>query len=162
MTDAGAAWPADSAPMDVRAPATEISARFAPLRVGVHLLVAVSIGIVSPFTALAWPFAMAVGAMIGAADAKRQRGEPEYRGERFGRELLILIGILGMLFFGAIVGGIVAFAVVALTAFSERTAAHAAPTDRGVARIIVFIVPIAMWLIVFPLLGVNVDIRIGG
>ena len=148
--------------MQAAAPTSATRTSFAPLRVGVHLLVAVSIGIISPFTALAWPFAMAVGAMLGAADAKRQRGESEYRSERYGRELLVLVGILGMLFFGAIVGGIVAFAVVALAAFSERAAAHASPTDRGVARILVFMVPVAMWLIVFPLLGVNVDIRIGG
>ena len=29
------------------------------------------------------------------------------------------------------------------------------------ARILLFVVPIVMWLIVFPLLGLNVDIRIG-
>jgi hypothetical protein len=34
--------------------------------------------------------------------------------------------------------------------------------SRGVARILLFIVPIAMWLFVFPLLGMDVDIRIGG
>ena len=52
--------------------------------------------------------------------------------------------------------------IVALTSFSERAAAHASPTDRGVARILLFIVPVAMWLFVFPLIGMDVDIRIGG
>ena len=52
--------------------------------------------------------------------------------------------------------------VVVLAVFSERAAAFASPTDRGVARILLFIVPVAMWLFVFPLLGVDVDIRIGG
>ena len=161
MTDAARAPRADDIGMEAAASHPPMTAA-APLRIGVHLLVGVSVGLISPFTALAWPFAMAVGAMLGAADAKRMRGEPEYRGERWSRELLILLGVLGMLFFGAIIGGIVAIAVVALVAFSEKAAAHASVTDRGVARILVFIVPIAMWLIVFPLLGVNVDIRIGG
>ena len=40
--------------------------------------------------------------------------------------------------------------------------AYASPTDRGVARILLFIVPVIMWFIVFPLLGVNVNVRIGG
>jgi hypothetical protein len=160
MTDVAPVPRVEDVGMEAAVPRPAMTAA-APLRIGVHLLVAVSVGLISPFTALAWPFAMAVGAMLGAADAKRMRGEPEYRGERLGRELLILLGVLGMLFFGAIVGGIVAIAIVALVAFSEKAAAHASFTDRGVARILVFIVPIAMWLILFPLLGVNVDIRIG-
>lgn len=162
MTDGPTTRPADSAVMNALATATATATGVATLRLGVHLLVAGSIGIVSLFTALAWPFAIAVGAMVGAADAKRQRGEHEARSEQLGRELLIVLGVLGMLFFGAIVGGLIAFAVVALAAFSERAAAQYSRTDRGVARILVFVVPIAMWLFVFPLLGVNVDIRIGG
>jgi hypothetical protein len=67
-----------------------------------------------------------------------------------------------MLFFGAIIGGLIAIVVVALASFSERVAAEASPTDRGVARILLFFVPIVMWLVVFPLIGLNVDIRIGG
>lgn len=55
-----------------------------------------------------------------------------------------------------------AIVVVALTVLSERAAARASPTDRGVARILPFLVPLAMWLFVFPLLGVDGDIRIGG
>ena len=133
---------------------------FAPLRVWVHALVGVAIGLISPFTALAWPFAILVGMLTGSADARRQRGEGS--GDTFGRALAVAVGVLAMLFFGAIIGGVIAFGVVALASFSERTAAYASPTDRGVARILVFAVPIAMWLIVFPLLGVNVDVRIGG
>ncbi len=67
-----------------------------------------------------------------------------------------------MLFFGAIIGGLIAIVVVVLASFSEKAAAYASPTDRGVARILLFIVPIVMWFIVFPLLGFNVDVRIGG
>ena len=138
------------------------TAAFAPLRVGVHALVAASIGIVSPFTALAWPFALMVGMVLGSGDARRLRGEPRDFGGEALTSLVLMIGVLGMIFFGAIIGGLIAIPVVALTVFSERAAAHASPMDRGVARILLFIVPIAMWLIVFPLLGMDVDIRIGG
>ena len=78
------------------------------------------------------------------------------------RGIAIVFGVLGMLFFGVIIGGLVAIVVVVLASFSEKAAAYASPTDRGVARILLFIVPIIMWFIVFPLLGVNVNVRIGG
>lgn len=136
--------------------------RFASLRIGVHVLVAVAIGVVSPFTALAWPFALVLGMVFGAADARRMRGERDGSADAAARSLVALVAILGMLFLGAIIGGIIAILVVVLAAFSERAAAFASPTDRGVARIVLFLVPVVMWLVVFPLLGVNVDIRIGG
>jgi hypothetical protein len=100
--------------------------------------------------------------VFGAADARRMRGERDGSADVAARSLIALFGVLGMLFFGAIIGGIIAILVVVLAAFSERAAAFASPTDRGVARIVLFLVPVVMWLVVFPLLGVNVDIRIGG
>lgn len=130
----------------------------APLRLSVHLIVALAIAVVTPFTALAWPFAILTGMVIGSDTARRMRGEPT---ASFTSGLAVTGGVLGMLFFGAIVGGIIAFAVVALTSFSERAAAYASATDRGVARILLFLVPLLMWLVVFPLLGLNVDIRVG-
>ena len=134
----------------------------APLRIWVHLLIAFAIGIVSPFTGLAWPFAILVGMTMGSAEAHRLRGEPDARGDSFGRATLVAFGVVAMLFFGAIIGGIIAIGVVILAAFSERAAALASSTDRGVARILLFIVPILMWFVVFPLIGMDVDIRIGG
>lgn len=134
----------------------------APLRLGVHLLVAFAIGVASPFTGLAWPFAILVGMTLGSADARGMRGGTEGWGDSFTRATLVAVGILAMLFFGAIVGGLIGIAVVALASFSERAAAHASPTDRGVARILMSLVPIAMWFVLFPLLGLDVDIRIGG
>jgi hypothetical protein len=149
--------------VDMHAPtAFERANTYSPLRVAVHALVAVSIGIVSPFTGLAWPFALGVGMVLGSADARQLRGEARGLAGGSDRALLVALGILGMLFFGAIVGGLIAIVVVVLAVFSERAAAFASPTDRGVARILLFIVPLAMWLFVFPLLGVDVDIRIGG
>ena len=141
---------------------TPVTIAYAPLRWGVHLLVATSIGIVSPFTALAWPFAIVVGMAMGSASARRLRGQPDVAGDGLIRGLAIVFGVLGMLFFGVIIGGLVAIVVVILASFSEKAAAYASPTDRGVARILLFMVPIIMWFIVFPLLGVNVNVRIGG
>lgn len=134
---------------------------FAPLRYGVHALIAVAIAVVSPFTALAWPFAIGVGIVLGSGQARRERGEPGGRGDDLATGIIVAIGVLAMLFFGAFIGGIVAILVVVLAAFSERAAAHASPIDRGVARIVLFLVPAVAWLIVFPLLGFNVDIRFG-
>jgi hypothetical protein len=135
---------------------------FAPLRLGLHLPAGVAIGIISPFTVLAWPFALAVGAALGGADARQLRGEPRNLSGGSLNALALTGGVLGMVIFGAIIGGLIAIAVVALASFSERAAAFASPTDRGVARILVFIVPIAMWMFLFPLLGMDVNIRIGG
>lgn len=132
---------------------------FAPLRLSVHLLVGLTIAIVSPFTAFAWPFALLTGFVLGSDDARRLRGEP--RSSSATSVLAVTGGVLAMLFFGAIIGGLIAFIVVALTTFSERAAAFASPTDRGVARILLFLVPVLMWLVVFPLLGVNINVRIG-
>ena len=134
---------------------------FAPLRYGVHVLIAVAIAVVSPFTALAWPFAIGVGMVLGSGQARRERGEAAGRGDDVATAFIAAIGVIAMLFFGAIIGGIVAILVVVLATFSERAAAHAWPIDRGVARILVFLVPAVVWLVVFPLLGFNVDIRFG-
>ena len=134
---------------------------YAPLRVGVHALVGFSIGVISPFTALAWPFALGVGMTLGSADARRMRGEPDGWADALGIGLIAAFGVIGMLIFGAFIGGLIAITVVALTTFSEKAAAHASPTDRGLARILLFIVPVVMWLFVFPLIGLDVDLRIG-
>jgi hypothetical protein len=134
---------------------------YSPLRVWVHALVAFSIGVISPFTALAWPFALGVGMTLGSADARRMRGQPDGWADALGVGLIAAFGVIGMLIFGAFIGGLIAIAVVALAMFSEKAAAHASPTDRGVARILLLIVPVVMWLFVFPLLGMDVDVRIG-
>lgn len=134
----------------------------APLRLAVHGLVAALIGIISPFTALAWPFALLVGMVLGSTDAARMRGERIGLDTTLAAAFIGAIGVLGMLVFGAIIGGLIAIPVAVLAAFSEKAAAHASPIDRGVARIILVLVPLVLWLFVFPLLGMDVDIRVGG
>lgn len=135
---------------------------FASLRIGVHLLIALAIAVVSPLTALAWPFAIGVGMLLGSSQASRLRDEPSSLGDDVATGVLAAIGVLAMLFFGALIGGIIAILVVVLASFSERAAALASPVDRGVARIVLFLVPAVAWLVVLPLLGFNVDIRLGG
>jgi hypothetical protein len=131
-----------------------------PLRVATHVIVGIAIGLVAPFTLLAWPFALVVGIVVGKADAARLRGERHVVGDAASLFLAVAGGVLAMLFFGAVIGGLVAFVVVALAAFSERAAAFADATDQGVARILLFVVPVLMW-VMFIGLGLDVDIRIG-
>ena len=160
LADAGGRHIGQRALMTAPTLVTSPPRAFAPLRLGVHLLVAVAIGLISPFTGLAWPFALLVGMLLGSS-ARGTRGGRESFGDTLATGILAGIGVVAMLIFGAIIGGLIAIAVVALASFSERAAAYVSPTDRGVARLLLFGVPVLMWLVVFPLLGVNVDIRIG-
>ena len=132
----------------------------ASLKYTAHIIVGVAIALIAPFTALAWPFALLVGIVIGKGEAANMRGEPSRAGDGFVRGLAVTGGVLAMLFFGAILGGLIAFVVVALASFSERAAAYASPTDRGIARILLFVVPALTWITLLAL-GMNVDIRIG-
>ena len=70
---------------------------------------------------------------MGSANARRLRGQSDVAGDGLMRGLAIVFGVLGMLFFGVIIGGLVAIVVVILASFSEKAAAYASPTDRGVA-----------------------------
>jgi len=137
------------------------AAAYAPLRIWVHALIGVAVGLISPFTGLAWPFALMLGMTFGASSARRERGERSDFALMLLTAFAMAFGILGMLVFGAIIGGLIAIPIVFLAAFSESAAAHASSIDRGVARILVFIIPIAMWFIVFPLIGMNVNLQVG-
>jgi ABC-type phosphate/phosphonate transport system permease subunit len=161
MPDVGRATAAQSGAMNTpTAPMTSIQSS-ARLRIWVHLLIATTAGIVSPFTGFAWPFALLVGMILGADGARRMRGERTPLGDTVAIAFVAALGILGMLFFGAIIGGLIAIPIAILASFNEKVAAETSSIDRGVARILLFVVPIVMWLVVFPLLGLNVDISIG-
>jgi hypothetical protein len=150
------AAPPDLSPTVTGRPAAE------PLKLVTHIVASTAIGLVAPFTVLAWPFAVLVGMVIGKADAARLRGEPRSIGSAIIQVLAVTGGVLSMLFFGALLGGLLGFVVVALAASSERAAALASPTDRIVARILVFVVPTLMWLALGYALGLSIDIRVGG
>jgi hypothetical protein len=63
-----------------------------------------------------------------------------------------------MLIAGAIVGGIVAFLVAALAVLSERIAADFSPTDRNLARILLFVGGALGWMVLGVTLGFQLDV----
>lgn len=148
-----------AAPPDIGT-TTTVPATTEPLKIANHIVIGIAIGLFAPFTVLAWPFAILVGIVIGKADAARLRGESRGAGSAIVQVLAVTGGVLAMLFLGAILGGLLAFIIVALAAFSERAAAHASATDQGVARIVLFVVPILMWIGLIAL-GFSIDIRVG-
>jgi hypothetical protein len=48
-----------------------------------HLVVALGIGLLAPFTLWAWPFAIATGIVIGTADVEKAHGRNTSRSTRF-------------------------------------------------------------------------------
>src|SRR5262245_29073035 len=54
---------------DMTQPVSAPASAFAPLRIWVHALVGVAIGLISPFTGLAWPFAILLGMAFGSSSA---------------------------------------------------------------------------------------------
>lgn len=141
---------------------TTVESRPAAIRLAYHAILGVAAGFVSVFTALAWPFAIAVGIVIGKADVDQRRGVSVPGSLRTIRILGVTGGVLAMFVFGAFLGGIIAFFVAAIAAQSEKLAGAAPDADRGVARILFAIAAIATWLLLLFVLRVNIDIRIGG
>lgn len=132
-----------------------------PLKWSTHLVVAAAIALIAPFTGLAWPFAILTGFVIGADRADRERGRKVSGGTTLVRVLAVTGGVLAMLFFGAVIGGLIAFLVAALAAFSEQAAGSASPTDRTVARLLVFFGATIGYLLLGIVLGLRVDVRFG-
>ena len=128
-----------------------------PLQLGRNLIVATAIGVLAPFTLLAWPFAIATGIVIGTADVEKTLGLTASPTTRFIRLAAVTGGVLAMLIAGAIVGGLVAFLVAALAVFSERIAADASPTDRNLARILLFVGGALGWMVLGVTLGFQLD-----
>jgi hypothetical protein len=50
-----------------------------------HLVVALAIGLLTPLTQWAWPFAIATGIVIGTADVEKAHGRNTSRSTRFVR-----------------------------------------------------------------------------
>jgi hypothetical protein len=129
-----------------------------PPQFGRNLIVAVAIGVLAPFTLLAWPFAIATGIVIGTDDVAKTRGLTVSPSTRFIRLAAVTGGVLAMLIAGALVGGIVAFLVAALAVLSERIAADASPTDRNLARILLFVGGALGWIVLGVTLGFHLDV----
>jgi hypothetical protein len=132
-----------------------------PLQFGRHLIVAGAIGVLAPFTGLAWPFAIATGIVIGTADVEKLHNRTAPLSTRGVRLAAVTGGVLAMLIAGAIVGGIVAFFVAALAEFSERISADASPTDQVLARILLFIGGAVGWVVLGFVLGLHIAIHFG-
>ena len=118
-----------------------------PVQIGRHAIIAVAIALVAPFTGIAWPFALATGIVIGSAEVDRAHGVSASFATRVIRLAAVTGGVLAMLFAGVVVGGLIAFLIVALASFSERLAADASATDRTLARIVMFIAGGIGWIV---------------
>ena len=126
-----------------------------------HAIIGAAIGLVALFTLWAWPVAILTGMVIGRDQAERARGQKPRAATTIVRILAVTGGVLAMLFFGALFGGLIAFVIVALAAFSERLAAGASPTDQTIARILVLVVAIVVWLVLALVLNLKVSLNIG-
>jgi hypothetical protein len=133
---------------------------FERINPGYHAAIGVAIGLISLFTVFAWPFAILTGMVIGQADVERRQGRPPRA--RVLRILAVTGGVLAMLFFGAFLGGLIAFFVMALAASSERIAGSLSPTDRTTARIVMFAAAIGTWIVLALVFHFNVHLSIGG
>jgi hypothetical protein len=131
-----------------------------PPQLGRNLIVAIAVGVLAPFTLWAWPFAIATGIVIGTAEVAKTLGLSASPSTRFIRLAAVTGGVLAMLIAGAIVGGIVAFLVAALAVLSERINADASPTDRNLARILLFVGGALGWMVLGVTLGFQLDVRL--
>ncbi len=123
---------------------------------------AAAVILVAPFTGLAWPFAILTGMVIGKSEVDRRLGIRPSTTARAVQILAVTGGVLAMMLFGAIIGGLIAFLIVALAAYSERLAADASPSDRTLARILLAVAAVAGYVVLAVVLGLRVDLRIGG
>jgi hypothetical protein len=141
------------------APVSAAPAAPEKLNLAYHVIIGVAAGIVAPFTLWAWIPALLTGMVIGGADVDRINGRPQ-RGGVF-RVLAVTGGVLAMLFLGAIVFGLLSFAIVALAAFNDRVAARTTPIDQGIARILLFVMTVVIWFLVFVVLKLDIKLNIG-
>jgi hypothetical protein len=130
------------------------------INLGYHAGIGVAIGLVSLFTVFAWPFAILTGMVIGQAEVERKQGRPPRA--RVLRILAVTGGVLATLFFGAFIGGLIAFFIMALAASSERIAGNLSASDRTNARIVVFVVAAGTWILLARVLNFNVHLSFGG
>ena len=132
-----------------------------PLQIGRHVIVAAAIAFVAPFTGFAWPFALATGIVIGSGQVEQANGGSASVATRLIRLAAVTGGVLAMLFAGAVIGGLIAFLIVALTAFSERLSADASVPGRSLARIVLFIGAGIGWIVFGSLLNIHLVLRFG-
>lgn len=150
--------------MNETGPPAAPSVQRAPERLNVasHLVIGVAMGLIAPFTGLAWIPAILTGMVIGRAGVEQRQGIRSSRTTQVLRVLAVTGGVVAMLILGVILGGLIAFLVAALAAFSERVAEGTTATDQTIARILIIVVTVAVWVLLVFVLKLNVNIRLGG
>lgn len=125
-------------------------------------IIGVAIGLVAPFTGLAWPVAILIGLILGLAAVERANGIQQRGAVHLLRALALVAGTIVMFIVGAIIGAIIALLIVGLAAFSERVSANAGPTDRVIGRILITIITVVVWFVILNVVKLNTNITIGG
>jgi hypothetical protein len=125
-----------------------------------HLIIGFVIALIAPFTGLAWPFAILLGIVIGRDDVERRQGIKRSGASTILGILAVTGGVLATIFFGAIIGGVIALPIIVLAAFSERAAAEGTPVDRVMARLVLFLMPVLGYIVLIAI-GANINIRVG-
>ena len=151
---AGAVGPGAAPATGGLPPATE------KLNVAYHVIIGVAIGVVALITAFAWPFAILTGMVIGKFNSNRRLGRAQ--GSSAVQLLAVTGGVLAMLFFGALIGGLFAFMIVALAAYSERVAENTTPIDQTMARILISLIGVVVWFAAWSILGLKINLSFGG
>jgi hypothetical protein len=124
-----------------------------------HVIIGVAIGLVALITGLAWPFAILTGMVIGKSNSDRRLGRVQR--SSFVQLLAVTGGVFAMLLFGALIGGLFAFIIVALAAFSERVAENTRPIDQTMARILIALIGAVVWFAAWSLLGLKINLTFG-
>ncbi len=132
-----------------------------PLRLSRHLIPGAAAGFIAPFTGVAWPFAILVGFVIGGSRVRRLQGVATRPLTSVIEVLAVTGGVLAMLFFGAILGGLISFLIAALAGWSEETAAPATQADRTLARLTFVVAAAVTFVVLALLLNYRFDLRIG-
>jgi len=142
------------------APGGPMAAPAEKLNIAYHVVIGVAIGLVALITAFAWPFAILTGIVIGKANSDRRLGR---RPRTSAVQLLAVTGgVMAMLFFGALIGGLFGFPIVALAAYSERVAENTRPVDQTMARILITVIGTIVWFATWTLLGLQISLSFGG
>ena len=132
-----------------------------PFRLAYHVIIAIAVGLIAPFTGFAWPFALLTGMVISRDDRDRRAGTTVPAAARIVRVLAVTGGVLAMLIAGAILGGLIAFSIVWLVTVSERMSADATNNDRTIARLLLVIGAIIGFFVIGALAQTNLSIRFG-
>ena len=132
-----------------------------PFRLANHVVIAIAIACVAPFTGWAWPFALLSGLVIARDDLDRRAGIRVPAVTRVIRVLAVTGGVLAMMIAGAVLGGIVAFLIMALVVASERMTADVSPTDRMIARLLLAVGAVVGYFVLGSFINANVAISFG-